>query len=183
PRLFAGAPADRQARPTEVMPAYELLLQGRYHLRRREEASLRRSMELFEQAIDLDPAFGQAYRELARAYVLLPEYSYEDRDEMYEAAIATLERGIAADPLLEEQAQDVLALVHFNRWDWIAAEQYFRRALLSSPNDPSVHQWYSQHLASVGDVNGSLREVMEAKKLDVLSPVVNDRLADRKSVV
>lgn len=176
PRLSAGAPAE-PARPTEVMPAYELLLQGRYHLKRREDASLRRSIELFEQAIGMDPGFGQAYRELARAYVLLPEYSYEDRDEMYELAIATLERGIAADPLLEEQAHDVLALVHFNRREWIEAERYFRRALSSSPHDPSVHQWYSQHLASVGDMSASLREVLEAKKLDLLSPVVNDRLA------
>ena len=138
---------------------------------------MRRSIELFEQAVALDPSFGHAFRELARAYVLLPEYSYEDRDEMYELAIATLERGIAADPVLEEQSHDVFALVHFNRWEWIEAEESFRRALLSSPNDPSVHQWYSQHLASVGNVGGSLREVMEAKKLDILSPVVNDRLA------
>ncbi|MEX2126215.1 MAG: winged helix-turn-helix domain-containing protein [Woeseia sp.] len=178
PRLAAGAAAPvNPARPTDMIQAYELLLQGRYHLKRREEAPVRRSIELFQQAIELDPRFGQAYRELARAYVLLPEYSYEDQDEMYELAMATLERGIAADPALEELARDVLALVHFNRWEWIEAEQDFRRALAASPNDSSVHQWYSQHLASVGNPDESLRQVIEARKLDILSPVVNDRLA------
>ena len=178
PRLAVdGAAVASPAQPTDVLPAYELLLQGRYHLKRREEAPIRRSIELFQQAIELDPGFGQAYRELARAYALLPEYSYEDRDEMYELAIATVERGIAADPALGELARDVLALVHFNRWEWIEAERDFRRALAASPNDPNVHQWYSQHLASVGDPHGSLRQVTEARKLDILSPVVNDRMA------
>ena len=177
PRLAGAATSGNPARPTDVIPAYELLLQGRYHLKRREEASLRRSIELFEQAIELDPGFGQAYRELARAYVLLPEYSYEDRDEMYELAISTLQRGVAMDTSLEKLAQDVLALIHFNRWEWIESERYFRRALAASRNDPSVRQWYSQHLASVGNADESLRQIMEAKTLDVLSPVVNDRLA------
>jgi TolB-like protein/DNA-binding winged helix-turn-helix (wHTH) protein len=178
PRLSTSETAEPgAARPTEVMPAYELLLQGRYHLKRREEAPIRRSMELFEQAIELDPTFGDAYRELARAYVLLPTYSYEDEDEMFEMAVATIARGVAADPALEDSAHDVLALVHLNRWEWTDAEQDFRRGLAASPNDSNVRQWYSQLLASVGRPEESLHYILEAKTLDVLSPVVNDRLA------
>jgi tetratricopeptide (TPR) repeat protein len=174
PRLLPGGQVADRTPPTEIMPAYELLLRGRYHMRRREESSIRRSIELFREAIELDPAFGEAYRELARAYVLLPAYSYEDENEMYDLAIATVERGAAADGKL---AHDVLALVHFNRWEWVEAELAFRDALAASPSDPSVHQWYSQHLASVGNTAGSLQQVLEARRLDLLSPVVNDRLA------
>ena len=77
PRLTAKSAAQIEtAPPTKVIAAYELLLQGRYHLKRREEGPIRRSIELFEQAIALDPGFGEAYRELARAYALLPYYSY-----------------------------------------------------------------------------------------------------------
>jgi tetratricopeptide (TPR) repeat protein len=67
--------------------------------------------------------------------------------------------------------------VHFNRWEWTDAEQDFRRGLAASPNDPNVRQWYSQLLASVGRSEESLHYILEAKTLDVLSPVVNDRLA------
>jgi hypothetical protein len=49
--------------------------------------------------------------------------------------------------------------------------------LVASPKDPDVHQWYSQLLARVGNVEQSLHHALEARKLDVLSPVVNDRLA------
>lgn len=177
PRLVAGGPVTDRTPPTDVMPAYELLLRGRHQLRRREESSIRRSIELFRDAIELDRAFGEAYRELARAYVLLPAYSYEDEEEMFDLAVATIEQGAAVQGVQEHLADDVLALVHFNRWEWLEAEERFRDALAASPNDPSVHQWYSQHLASVGNPEASLREVLEARRLDLLSPVVNDRLA------
>lgn len=178
PRL-AGEPAARisTARLTEVLPAYELLLQGRYHLKRREEAPIRRSIELFEQAIQLDPAFGEAYRELARAYSLLPYYSHEDVRGVTELALAALERGTAFVPDLMDLAQDVLAFLHYANWEWIEAERGFRRALASFPNDPDVHQWYAEHLANVGNIEASLHHAQVAKRLDVLSPVINDRLA------
>lgn len=177
PRLSADTAQPAVARPTEVFPAYELLLQGRYHLKRREEAPIRRSIELFQQAIELDPGFGDAYRELARAYALLPNYSYEDREEMFALSEGTLESGVAHDPALAGTVHDVLAFLHYSRWEWIEAEQQFRRALAVAPNDPTVRQWYSQHLASVGKLSESQKHILEAKRLDVLSPVVNDRLA------
>jgi TolB-like protein/DNA-binding winged helix-turn-helix (wHTH) protein/tetratricopeptide (TPR) repeat protein len=177
PRLAGGSAGASPVRPTEVMPAYELLLQGRYHLKRREEAPIRRSIELFEEAIELDPGFGEAYRELARAYALLPNYSNENAEAMFGLAAATIERGIARDPLLRDKVHDVRAFLHFSNWEWIEAEEDFRLALAASPNDPTVHQWYSQHLAAVARTVESLEYILEAKKLDVLSPVVNQRLA------
>ncbi len=178
PRLTRKSAAQIEtAPPTEVIAAYELLLQGRYHLKRREEGPIRRSIELFEQAIALDPRFGEAYRELARAYALLPYYSYEDLDEMSERAVETIKRGTALDPTLAASAQDVLAFVHLARWEWVEAELGLRRALSAAPSDPNVHQWYSQLLASVGNAERSLHHALEARRHDVLSPVVNDRLA------
>ena len=89
----------------------------------------------------------------------------------------TIQRGTASAPEVAESAQDVLAFVHQARWEWVEAEEGFRRALVTSPKDPNVHQWYSQLLARVGNAERSLHHALEARKLDVLSPVVNDRLA------
>jgi TolB-like protein/tetratricopeptide (TPR) repeat protein len=162
---------------TQVMPAYERVLRGRHHLRSREEASLWRSIELFSEAIGFDPHFGEAYRDLARAYALLPTYSYEDPVEMFDLAEAALEQGVAMDPSLDEKVYDVRAFLHYSRWEWSAAEEDFRRALKHAPNDPNLHQWYSQQLAAVGKPELALEAVLQAKALDVLSPTINQRLA------
>ena len=176
---FGGKPSmpETVRVPTNVMPAYERVLRGRHHLRSREEASLLRSIELFSEAIEFDPHFGEAYRDLARAYALLPTYSYEDPSEMFDLSEAALEQGVAMDPSLDEEVYDVRAFLHYSRWEWSAAEEDFRRALEHTPNDPNLHQWYSQQLAAVGKPELALEAVLQAKALDVLSPTINQRLA------
>ncbi len=163
--------------PTTNLAAYELLLRGRQYLNRRDEASLRRSVLLFRQAIDLDAGYGQAYVELAKAYALLPSYSAEIQDEMFDLALATLAAGLEQDASLDESMQVVLALVASARWDWITAEVAFRRALEHAHNDPDLLVWYSQFLAAVGRPAEGAEYARRAKELDVLSPVVNHRLS------
>jgi TolB-like protein/DNA-binding winged helix-turn-helix (wHTH) protein len=163
--------------PTTNLDAYQLLLRGRQHLNRRDEDSLRRSVLLFEQAIELDPRYGQAYVELAKAYVLLPSYSAEIQDEMFDLALATLAAGVEEDASLDDSMQVVLALVASARWDWIAAEVAFRRALEHEHNDPDLLVWYSQFLAAVGRPAAAAEHARRARELDLLSPVVNHRLS------
>jgi TolB-like protein/DNA-binding winged helix-turn-helix (wHTH) protein len=163
--------------PTTNLDAYQLLLRGRQHLNRRDEDSLRRSIVLFQQAIELDPRYGQAYVELAKAYVLLPSYSAEIQDEMFDSALATLAAGVEHDAAIDDSMQVVLALVAYARWDWIGAEVAFRRALDHRHNDPDLLVWYSQFLAAVGSRAESAEHARRARELDLLSPVANHRLS------
>jgi hypothetical protein len=159
------------------LAAYELLLRGRQYLDRRDEASLRRSIRLFEDAIALDAGYGQAYVELAKAYALLPSYSAEIQEEMFDQALATLAKGVEHDASLDASMQGVLALVAYARWDWITAEVAFRRALEHAHNDSDLLVWYSQFLSAVGRTAESADYAQRAKQRDVLSPVVNHRLS------
>ncbi|MBT8085428.1 MAG: hypothetical protein HKN35_07210 [Woeseia sp.] len=164
-------------RPTTVMPAYELLLRGRFQLKKRAEAPILRSIELFQSAIDLDSNYADAYRELARAYVLLPTYASVNPEEMYELAENALDRCLETDPSMAENVYDIRAFLHYSRWEWVEAEEDFQRAFATTPSDPNLFQWYSQQLAAVGKPQSSLQAVLMAKQLDLLSPVVNQRLA------
>jgi TolB-like protein/DNA-binding winged helix-turn-helix (wHTH) protein len=170
-------PAITTRPPTDNLAAYELLLRGRQYLNKRDEESLRRSINLFQQAIALDPRYGQPYVELAKAYVLLPSYSSELPDEMNDLAMAKLAEGIEKNPSLDESMQSLLALIAYSHWDWIAAEIAFRRALANTSNDSDLLVWYSQFLSSVGRLRESLEQAQRAKELDLLSPVVNHRLS------
>jgi len=76
-----------------------------------------------------------------------------------------------------DAAEGLFAFIAFRSWDWIGAEESFRKALAFDPNDPDLYQWYSQFQASLGHAGKSLELAQRAKELDALSPVVNDRLA------
>jgi len=163
--------------PTKNFEAYALYERGRLNLHRRDESSLRRSILLFQQAIELDRHFGKAYVELAKAYALLPTYSAEIQDEMFDQALATLADGIKQDPSLDDSMQVVVALVASARWDWIAAEVAFRRALEHEPNDSDLLVWYSQFLSAVGRPAEGAEYARRARERDLLSPVVNHRMS------
>ena len=163
--------------PTTNLDAYQRYQQGRRYLNQRDEDSLRRSILLFRQAIELDPRYGEAYVDLAKAYVLLPSYSAEIQDEMFDEALATLAAGVEHDASIDDSMQVVLALVAYARWNWIDAEVAFRRALEHAHNDTDLLVWYSQFLAAVGRPAASAEHARRARELDRLSPVVNHRLS------
>jgi TolB-like protein len=169
-----AAPAAGSAPGTT---AYELVLRGRHQLRQRNAASLERAIGLFRRAIDAEPGYGTAYVDLAKAIALQPFYTDVPAASAFAEARSLIEAGTRVSPLVEPETQGLLAFLSFRDWDWGAAENGFRRALLASPNDPELHQWYSQLLASLGHTDQSLQHAMRARELDALSPVANDRLA------
>lgn len=163
--------------PTASIEAYQLLLRGRHQLAIREEANIRAAISLFEQALEQDRGYADAWVELAKAQALLPFYSMELPEEMHELALTTIATGAASDPRVEDRARDVTAFIDYSRWRWLEAQRGFDAALAERPGDSNLLQWYSQFLAAVGRPTDSLDYALRARSIDVLSPVVNDRLA------
>src|SRR5919197_6503319 len=63
-------------RHTESADAYQAYLKGRFYWNKRTVESLKKSVELFEEAIRLDPNYALAYAGLADAYLLLGSVEY-----------------------------------------------------------------------------------------------------------
>jgi len=165
---------DRAA-PTADMTAYRFYLQGLYYWKRRGEPSIRKSIDLFRAAIERDPAFAHPYQALSTAYLVLPFYSRESSATAFEQAEAAARNALELDSSLGKP-HAVLAVISLNRWDWSAAERQFQLAFAAEPNDPTIHQWYSEFLSYVGYIDASVTEALRARELDPVSPVINDRL-------
>jgi TolB-like protein/DNA-binding winged helix-turn-helix (wHTH) protein len=170
-----GPPIIDRAAPTTNMTAYRYYLQGLYHWKRRGEPAIRRSIDLFEAAIAHDPAFAQPYQALSTSYLVLPFYSRESREDAFAQAETTARKALELDPSLG-QAHAVLAFINLKRWNWAAAYHEFELAFVAAPNDPTIHQWYSEFLSYVGYIDASVTEALRARELDPVSPVINDRL-------
>lgn len=169
------------AKPAPVqapgMAAYQLYLNGRFLGKLRGESPLRKSIELYEQALSLDPDFTRARLALANSLVLLPYYSTEDEESAFQRAldsIASLGEPGTAEAGAAEAIRGFIAL---RRWQWQLAEEHFQSALLLAPNDPNIYVWYSQLLSAVGRNLDALKAAQQARDLDAVSPVVINRLA------
>jgi len=168
-------PLVKQAPPD--IEAYQLyLMNGNFLWKLRGEKPLRKSIELYRQALAIDPGFSRAYIGLANALVLLPFYSSEPMEPMFKQALEVLAGHTFIDQRELGEAEAVHGFIAWNRWQWIKAEEHFRKALELAPDSPNIYQWYSQHLAAVGRNHDGLESAKRARELDEISPVINDRL-------
>src|SRR4029078_5850067 len=81
-------------KPTENSLAYDYLLRGRSYKRRE---SLDYAIQMFEQAIKLDPAFAMAHAGVANACAVKYEYHGKDPNWL-EKARKAWDRALALDP-------------------------------------------------------------------------------------
>jgi TolB-like protein/Tfp pilus assembly protein PilF len=159
-KLLPGehAAAQSEQPPSGNLEAYNALLQGRFYYPRGTEADIRRAIEFFAQATQLDPHYALAWSELSRALnILSGNYlvgaaAQEANAKAREAA----DRALALSPNLaaaHNARGDLLQLVDF---DWRGAEAEYRRALELSPNDAQAKFNLGAQLAIYGEMDQAI---------------------------
>jgi len=158
---------------TRSPEAYTLYLKGRYFWNRRTTGDLRKSIGYFKQAVEQDSLFALAYAGLADAQSILTEYHAAPARDTYQEAKNAAEMALAIDPDLAEAHTSLAYIRQFYEWDWVGAEQEFRRALELNPNYATGHQWYAEYLSAMGRHEEALAEIRLASNIDPLSLIVN----------
>jgi serine/threonine-protein kinase len=124
----------------------------------------------FQQAIDLDPAFAEAWAGLGDAYKVYDYLALLPSEEAAPRSRAAAERALGLDPELAA-AHAALATVLFdNYYDPRAAGQHYRRAIELNPNYATGHQLYAEYLRDMGRFDQALEAINKAQQLDPLSP-------------
>jgi serine/threonine-protein kinase len=161
---------ERPRRPTHNLEAYNLYLKGRYLLNQR-GPNVRRGLEAFQQARDMDPGFALAHAGLAEAHSLIGFYGYLPAGRVMPIARAAAARALELDPTLAEP-HAALQLVHFlHEWDWTAARREFDVAMVKNPNAISPLTFRAIELATVhGRFDEALALARKVRELDPLSP-------------
>jgi len=164
---------DSGRKPTENLAAYNFYLQGRYHLSQRTEEGLRKAIEFFDKVIAEDPRYAQAYSGLADAYELLGHYGVLAPAEVWTKAASNAAWAVLQDENSTE-AHTTLAHVKATQdWDWLGAEQEFKRAIELDAHYPTAHHWYAVScLAPLGRLTEALDEITLAQALDPISLII-----------
>src|SRR5438105_4328893 len=159
----------REQRNTEV---YDLYLQGLYFSNKSSEEDLRRALNFFQRALEKDPTFARAWTGIAKVWYFLadvyvkPLEAYPLSKEAALKAIALDEKDTEAHCYLGE-AKRVLG------WDLAGADAELKRALQFDPNSAPAHLFSGLHPLFRGELKDGLRFVLEAEKLDPVSPITS----------
>jgi non-specific serine/threonine protein kinase len=111
-------------KPTENSLAYDYLLRGRSYTRRE---SLEYAIQMFEQAIKLDPAFAMAHAGVANACAVKYEYHGKDPNWL-DKARNSCERALAIDPQLAD-GLIARARISYAQQKYDEAIEYVRAAI------------------------------------------------------
>ena len=162
--------------PTKNADAYRAYLHGRHEWNRRTMDSLRRGIEHFQRAVEMDRLFAAAYSGMADCYAALGSLSFASPSEAFPAARQYAGKALALDESLAEPHAALGFVKLYFEWDWSGAEAEFRRAISLDPNYAATHQWYSIHLLAAGRTAEALREILLARQRDPLSVPINSDL-------
>ncbi len=160
--------------------AYESFLKGRYFWNKRTADGLKVALAYFNQAIDEDSNYAQAYSGLADTYALLGDWQYAvmpSREALPKAKGAAI-KALELDSALGEAHNSLAFCLDGFDWDFDSAGKEFRRAIELNPGYATAHHWYAWHLSLLGRYDEAITEMKKAENLDPLSLIINADLAE-----
>lgn len=167
--------ARLSATPQVDPETYEAYVRGLQHFDRVTESDFRKSVELFERAIESDTTFAPAHAALAVSYGIAAEYGWITRAEAAPRAARAADAALELEPESGD-AQHARASVafHMDR-DFAAAEANFKKALELSPS-AYVYFGYGWLLSQLGRHDEAVETLERAVELDPRSSLIRSDL-------
>ncbi len=171
---LSGGRNSKGQKQTGNLTAYNLYLQGRYHLGQRTEEGLRLAVDFFERAIVEDEQYAQAYCGLSDAYGLLGHYGILSPADVLTKVASNAAWAVTLDDNSAEAHTSLANVKATQDWDWVGAQREFQRATRLDPRYPTGHHWYAMScLAPLGKLDEALEEIEVAQALDPISSIIS----------
>ena len=160
--------------------AYEFYLKGNYYAAKFTKDDMKKAVEQFQRAVEVDSTYAPAYAELGYAYVMLsqPLGGLMPKDGEPKAKAAALKALEIDDGLARAHA--VLGLVEtIYDWNWVAAEKDFKLAVDKNPNEAIAHWGYAFLLSALRRHDEAITEARRAVEVAPLDLTVRIALAEQ----
>jgi tetratricopeptide (TPR) repeat protein len=148
-RLTGSEKTAISKKPTENPEAHELYLKGRFFWNKRTADDLRKSIDYFNQAIEKDPNYAQAYAGLAQSWKLLPAFNGGAPKDCFPQAAAAARKALALDDTSSTAHAALASLKGLSEFDYAGAISEYERTLQLNPNDATARQFSSTRSRSL----------------------------------
>ena len=138
-KLFSAEKEAVLKKYTDNVEAYQLYLQGRFHLNKFTPDGFMKAIEYFDKAIAMDPAYAIAFADKAFCYMNLSDFGWLTGEKIKSQAIEAAQQAIRLD---DETAESHLAMGRIKlHWYWKIreAKMSFEKALAINPNHAQAH--------------------------------------------
>ena len=161
---------------TANVDAYTKYLKGRFFFNKLGELDLRRSLELYQAALAVDPNYAHAYAGIADSWMNLAD-DWVSPHEAYPKARQAARKALELNPALAEAHTALGKVLGWYDWDFNAAELALRRAVASNPKYADAHWGLGSVLPANGRLEEALSAMQDALALDPLSALFSGWVA------
>ena len=172
-KLFEKKKARLIKRSTENHEAYELYLNGRFHRNKMVPQSFFKAIEYFNQAIEIEPEFAEAYAGLAVTYFYFLIYNILPPDGCVPQLTETIQKAIELDENIAEVYLAKGFLDFYYRWNFREAESAISKSIELNPNHGEAHASYGIILGLIGKYSEARKHAIKALELDPFSVATN----------
>ena len=154
---------------TDSVEAYHAYLKGQHFWSKRTPHGIRKAIESFEQAVQLDPRYAAAYSGLAASYGMGIWYvPFEPNEALAKAKEAVL-KAIEIDETYPG-AHLALGMIYQYEWKWAESARALARYVELDPS--STDYGYAYHLLSLGRADEAIAWIQRSREHDPLSVLI-----------
>ena len=148
--------------------ANEAYLRGRYFGNQFTVDGYGKAIAYFQQAIDRQASFAEAYSGLADSYYFLVVTDAMSPQDGESKAQDAAQQAVALGEGLAE-SHNAMGSVMLGLWEWSRAETEFKRAIELNPSYSTEHRVYAALLVTLRRHNEAWEQINQAMRLDPLS--------------
>lgn len=163
-RILGERPHSRVVNPD----AYALFLQGRYFNDRRDPENWNKSVEAYRQALQIDPAYAEAWAGLSITLAQQASWGAIDLDEGMVQAREAVHRALALDENLPEAHTSLGWIRMVYDWDWHGADESYQTAIRLAPGNVTALSAAGVLALTLGRLDEAVERDQRAISLDPL---------------
>ncbi|MCB0638340.1 MAG: helix-turn-helix domain-containing protein [Lewinella sp.] len=154
---------------TDSLDAYALSLKAKYHFNKWNPTDVGMAIELYEQALDLDPQHTESCVGLADAYGFMATTEFLPREQAWQKAAAFTHRAYQLNPGNAGVHYQLANLALFTEIDYQKAFRHTQESIALKPNYPEAQQFMAFLYMIVEELEPAERHLQLAMDIDPLS--------------
>jgi len=168
-KLFGAEKDAVLKRYTENVEAYQLYLNGRFHVNKFTPDGFFKAIEYFQAAIAIDPDYAIAYSGLSFSYMNLGHQNWSSPDKSLLLAIQCANKSLELDDEIAESHLAVGRVKMHCELKVREAEIEYKKALAINPNSAEVYAQLGFCTITLGKNQEAIEHAIKAESLDPFS--------------
>lgn len=162
--------------PTKNINAYTWYLKGLHYANKLTPADRFKAIECMEKAIEIEPAYAQAYAMMASCYSYLGSSGQMLPGKAFEIVHRMADKALELDDTIAEGHIAKAGAFLFYDWKWQDAYNALQKAIQLNPAATSAYQLLGFYYIIMGEKERAVETVETAERLDPLSPIISQTL-------